>query len=117
MRLFYITALLAIFISFATFASQKQNVNGSKKSAKLSFIYGKRQVKINSGSSQSDESLQKDFINNTTLKASQAACIPFYFLSFLFSEHKSINASTGIKRLKFGYWYLLKILYPKHVFW
>lgn len=117
MRFFYVTILLAFAFSFAGFASQKQKPSDSKKGTKISFISGKKQVKINSGFSQANESLQKDFINNTSVKISQAACILLTFLSFLFSDNKSINASAGIKRLKFSYLYLLKILYPKHVFW
>ncbi|KQR68206.1 hypothetical protein ASF92_15150 [Pedobacter sp. Leaf176] len=117
MRLFYIVNIFIFFIGFASFASQKKQVIDSKKGTKLSITSGKKQVKINSDFSQSNENLQKDFINNTVIKISHPACILLTFLSFLFLKNKSTKARTAIKRLKFIYWYLFKILYPKHVFW
>jgi len=117
MRLFYITILLAFSISFAGFASQKQSPGDLKNNAKSSCISSKKQVKFNSGFNQENESLQKDFINNNVLKISHTSFILLAFLFFLFLKTKAINAKIIIKRLKFNYWYLFKMLYPKHFFW
>jgi len=117
MRLFNIITLLTFSVSFATFASQKQNFNDSKKSTVISFISSKKQVKINFGFSQANENLQNDFINNAFVKLSYLAIISVLFPSFLFLKNKSIKAGIVFKRIKFSYSYLLKILYPKHVFW
>lgn len=117
MRLFYIITLLAFSISFAGLAWQKQAVVDAVENPGISFISCKKQVKINSGFGQADESLQKDIINNTVVKISHAAYILILFLFFLFSVYKRKESVIAIKRIKFNYWYLFKILYPKHVFW
>jgi len=117
MRLFYIITLLTFFVSFAGSASQKQKDNGLKKSAEVSFIYGKKLVKINTDFIRDYENLQKDFINNSVVKISYAVCFLLTFLFFLFLKNQAIHAKIIIRRLKFNYWCQFKMLYPKHVFW
>ncbi|WP_316847458.1 hypothetical protein [Pedobacter psychrodurus] len=117
MRLFYIIFFLSISINFAAFSAQQKRNDVPSKNLKISFITGKKVYKPNSNLNQDNESLQKDFINSTVVKTCLSAYFLFTFLLFLFFKYKTINTKLVIKRLKYNYWCLFKMLYPKHVFW
>ncbi|WP_344852843.1 hypothetical protein [Pedobacter jeongneungensis] len=115
MRLFYIIFFFSISINFAAIASQEKRNDAALKNPKISFFSCKKN--INLGFNQDNESLQKDFINSPIVKVVSNACILLSFLLFLFSKNKTLNTKVIIKRLKYNYWCLFKMLYPKHVFW
>jgi hypothetical protein len=117
MRLFYIIFFLSICINFAAFASQEKRNDVQSKNTKISFITGKKISKLNSDFNQDNESLQKDFINSSVVKISSNALVLITFLLFLFLKHKTVDSKVVIRRLKYNYWCLFKMLYPKHVFW
>lgn len=117
MRLFYIIFFFFISINFAAFASQGKRNDVSVKSTAISFITGKKISKHNSDFNQDNDSLQKDLINNSVVKISSNAFVLITFLLFLFFKNRIINPKVVIRRLKYKYWCLFNILYPKHVFW
>lgn len=117
MRLFYIIFFLSLSINFAAIASQEKRNDAALKNIKISFISCKKSIKPNLGFNQDNESLQKDFINSSIVKIVSGACILLSFLLFLFLKHKALNTKVVIRRLKYNYWCLFKMLYPKHVFW
>lgn len=117
MRLFYIIFFLSLSINFAAIASLEKRNDAALKNTKISFISCKKNIKSNLGFSQDNESLQKDLINSPLVKIASGACILLSFLMFLFFKNKSVNTKVVIKRLKYNYWCLFKMLYPKHVFW
>ncbi len=117
MRLFYIIFLLSISINFAAIASQEKRNDATLKNTKISFFSCKKNTRINLGFNQDNESLQKDFINSSIVKIASSACILLSFLLFLFLKNKPVSNQFVIKRLKYNYWCLFKMLYPKHVFW
>jgi hypothetical protein len=117
MRLFYIIFFLFISINFAAFASQEKRNDVPLKNTKISFISSKKNIKSNSDFNQDSESLQKDFINSPIIKILSSAFVLITFLLFLFFKNQTINTKVVIKRLKYNYRCLFKMLYPKHVFW
>ena len=117
MRLFYIIFFLSISFNFAVFASQKQGHDAALKNTKISFFSCKKNISLNLGFNQDNESLQKDFINSSLVKISSGAFVLITFWLFLFFKNKTVNTKVVIKRLKHNYWCLFKMLYPKHVFW
>ncbi|MBC6112668.1 hypothetical protein ACFOG5_11370 [Pedobacter fastidiosus] len=117
MRLFYILFFLLISLNFAGFASQKKEFNAKNNGYKESFISTKAISKLHSNFQQDNESLQRDFISNTTLKISTGSFLILLFLVFLQTFNRNINSKILIKRLKYNYWCLFKMLYPKHFFW
>ncbi len=117
MRLFYIIFFLSLSINFAAIASQGKRNDAALKNTKISFISCKKNFKSNLGFNQDNESLQKDFINTPLIKIVSNTCILLSFLLFLFLKNKAVSNQFVIKRLKYNYWCLFKMLYPKHVFW
>ncbi|WP_406823907.1 hypothetical protein [Pedobacter sp. KACC 23697] len=117
MRLFYIILLLSISINFAGIASQQKRNDAALKNTKISFFSCKKNTKYHSGFNQDNESLQRDFIHVSIVKISSGAFVLTSLLLFLIFKNKTINTKVVIKRLKYNYWYLFKMLYPKHVFW
>ncbi|WP_316827948.1 hypothetical protein [Pedobacter miscanthi] len=113
MRLFYIIFFLSISINFAAIASQGKRSDAALKNTKIISISCKKNIKFN----QDNERLQKDFINSSIVKTVSNACILLSFLLFLLLKNKIVNTKVVIKRLKYNYWCLFKMLYPKHVFW
>ena len=117
MRLFYIIFFLSISINFAVFASQEQGNDAALKNTKISFFSCKGNINLNLGFNQDNESLQKDFINTTPVKISFSAFVLTTLFLFLLLKNKTDNTKVITKRLKYNYWCLFKMLYPKHVFW
>jgi len=117
MRLFYIIFLLAISANFTVFASHEKIHDVQTKNAKISFVTEKKIIKQQSGFNQDTESLQKDFINITPVKISFSAFVLTTLFLFLLLKNKTDNTKVITKRLKYNYWCLFKMLYPKHVFW
>ncbi|PWS29797.1 hypothetical protein DF947_20885 [Pedobacter paludis] len=117
MRLFYILFFLISSLSFAGFASQKAGTNVKNYNIKKSFFSAKEISKSHSNYHQENESFQRDFISNSTLKISTGSFLALLYLVFLQVLHRKIDSKTLIKRLKYNYWCLFKMLYPKHFFW
>lgn len=116
MRLFYIIIFLSISFGFVSTASQRKNTHAQKEKVKISFFSDKKQFKLSAESGIDKETFEKDLINNTTQKISIAFLLIFS-LQQLFFKHRISNEKPIIKKLKHNYWCLLKMLYPKHVFW
>jgi len=117
MRLFYIIFFLSITINFAGAAAQEKRKDVQSKNTKISFITGKKIIRHNSDFNQDNESFQKDFITRSIVKVSPSVFVLITFLLFLFFKNKTINTKVIIKTLKYHYWCLFKMLYPKHFFW
>jgi len=117
MRLFYIIFFCAISIPFAVRASQKKQNDALPKNHKVSFITSEKAKKITSDFKPDNDSLQKDLLNNSTVKISSSAFLLLSFLVFLFVKYNTACIKAVIKRLNYNYWCLFKMLYPKHVFW
>lgn len=71
--------------------------------------------KFNFVHDQGQESFQKDLINNTAAKILLDLLIVVLIALPLFLCLKIHELL--LRRLKYKYWCLLKMLYPKHVFW
>jgi hypothetical protein len=117
MRLFFILFLSLISFSFAGIASQKEEVNVFKKNSKTTFISSKSSTKYSAHFQYENESLEKDLIANPSLKLTIGYFILLAFLAFFTFRNQIPDSKTVIKRLKYNYWCLFKMLYPKHVFW
>ncbi|TCD10257.1 hypothetical protein EZ449_10570 [Pedobacter frigidisoli] len=117
MRLFYIIIFFIFSLNFAGFAAQEKRIDVQSKIPKISFVSGKDRLKLNTNLNQDNERLQKDFINNTIVKTVCNAFIALIFFIFLFSKNNLVSTNAIIKRLKYNYWCLFKIRYPKHFFW
>ncbi|RDC56045.1 hypothetical protein DU508_10470 [Pedobacter chinensis] len=116
MRLFYIIFFLFTSFGFASAASQERQSYTQNKTSKNSFISSKKQYKICKEYGLDHESFQNDFINNSTAKFSTSFILLNCFV-FLFLGNKKIAVKVIFKKLKYNYWCLFKMLYPKHVFW
>ncbi|MFC4197412.1 hypothetical protein ACFOUY_11970 [Pedobacter jamesrossensis] len=117
MRLFYIIFSLLIFFNLSGFAFQKKEAITQKSKIKETFVSSKTTSKITLNLPQEQENLGKDLIKNSTLKGVSVYFILFTFIAFFLSVNKIINTKVSIKKLRFNYWCLFKMLYPKHVFW
>lgn len=117
MRLFYIVLFLSLSINFAGIASQKKRGELQSKYTKTSSVTDKKVIRQHSNLNQDNESLQKDSIGISPLKISFGALVPITFLLFPLLKNKIVNTKVIIKRLRYNYWCLFKMLYPKHVFW
>ena len=91
-------------------------MHAQKKNVKISFFSVKKQFKLSAESGIENETFERDLINNITQKISIAFLVIFS-LQQLFFKHRISNDKPVIKKLKHNYWCLLKMLYPKHVFW
>ena len=115
MRLFYTIVLFITLVSFASFASLKKSHATKIQAKQIISISQKNCFKYHLSINSDDEHVQKDLINHSTFKV-----LLDVFALFISSTSVSIPLITGetiSKRLKYHYWYLLKMLYPKHVFW
>lgn len=117
MRHFFILFFAIISFSFAGVASQKKEISASKKNSKTTFVSCKNSTKYSAHFQHENESLEKDFITNPSLKLTVGYFILFTFLAFFTSKNHAVDSKIVIKRLKYNYWCLFKMLYPKHVFW
>ncbi|MFW0716195.1 hypothetical protein [Pedobacter sp. N23S346] len=115
MRLFYIIFFLSALVSFASFANPKKNSTTKNQPAQVTSISKKSNLTLNPGITQDQESLQKNLISNAVAKILLDLFAVFLITLALFLPVK-MNKSV-LKRLKYKYWCLLKMLYPKHVFW
>ena len=104
-------------MNFAGFASQKKKIGAVKKNSEITFVSNKNTLKFNTNFNHENESLGKDFISVSTLKMAASSFILLTFLAIFLLKNLIVNAKVVIKRLKYNYWCLFKMLYPKHVFW
>ena len=116
MRLFYIIIFLSMLFCAVSVVSHAKNYNAQKEKSKISFFSDKKQFKLCAESGLENESFERDLINNIIQKI-PIAFLLFFSLQQLFFKHGVSNEKLVIKTLKRNYWCLLKMLYPKHVFW
>lgn len=117
MRLFYIIFSFLVSIHLSGFATQMKESSAKKSKIREAFVSYKSASKTSINFSQEQENLERDFITNSTIKTVSGYFILFTVLAFFISVNKIINAKVAIKKLRFNYWCLFKMLYPKHVFW
>ena len=115
MRLFYIIFFFSILASLTSFAAPKKNSALKSHSTKITAFNKKYCLKSTSGIAPDQENLQKDLINNTIIKI-LLDLFAVLVIAMLLSLPVKMSDSI-LKRLKYNYWCLLKMLYPKHVFW
>jgi len=115
MRLFYVIVLFTTLVSFASFASLRKSHTPKIQAKQIVIISQKISFKYHFSINKDDEQLQKDLINHSTLKIFLDAIV---VLVVLISMSVPLKTNEIIsKRQKYHYWCLLKMLYPKHVFW
>lgn len=117
MRLFYFLFFVLFSLNFAGYASQKKEISAKNKGCKESFISTKAIFNLHSNFQQDNESLQRDFISVTPLKISAGSLLILLYSAFLQIIDRKTDSKVFIKRLKYKYWCLFKMLYPKHFFW
>ncbi|PWS26252.1 hypothetical protein DHW03_15790 [Pedobacter yonginense] len=117
MRLFYFLLFFLFSFNSASLAMQKKELTALNKGYKESFLSTKSIAKFHLNNQQDNESLQRDFSSNSPLKISKGSILVLLGLVFLFIIKRKIDPKIIIKRLKYNYWCLFKMLYPKHVFW
>ena len=117
MRLFYIIFFFLVSISFSGYATSKKEITNLKSKLKETFVSSKKNAKIIFHLQQDQESLEKDFITISKLKTVTSCFILFAVLAFFLSANKISNTKVIINTIRFSYWCLFKMLYPKHVFW
>ena len=113
MRLFYILFFFSTLVSFANFAAPKKDNALKIQLVQCAPTLKKSIFKLHFGNNL--ESLQKDLIDHTLAKIRLDLLIvvlialPFFF-------YLKIDELV-LSRPRYKYWFLLKMLYPKHVFW
>ncbi|QPH41324.1 hypothetical protein [Pedobacter endophyticus] len=117
MRLFYIIIFLITSLNFTGYGSQDAKKHTLINHTKALFISAKKQIKSHADFNKTNERLQKDLVSSSVVKI--FSCVLFLLLIpyFLFLKNKFVNSATVVKQLRFNYWCLFKMLYPKHVFW
>jgi len=117
MRLFYIIIFLITSLSFTGYGSQDAKKHTLINNNKALFVAAKKQAKYHSDFNKSNERLQKDLASTSVLKIFSCVLFLLVIPYFLFLKNKFVNGTTVVKQLRFNYWCLFKMLYPKHVFW
>ena len=115
MRVFYIIFFFSTLLSFASFAASKKNTAVKSHSTQITTFSKRYNLKFNFGIAADQENIQKDLINSTLVKI-LLDLFAVLLIIMLLSLPLKIGDSI-LKRLKYNYWCLLEMLYPKHVFW
>lgn len=102
-------------MSFASFAAPKKDSAKKNQPTQIRTISKKSNFTLHPGPAQDQDSLQKDLINNGVAKI-LLDLFGVFLITFPFFLHVKMYQPI-LKRLKYKYWCLLKMLYPKHVFW
>ncbi|AZI25548.1 hypothetical protein EA772_09410 [Pedobacter sp. G11] len=116
MRLFYTIIFICSSYCFASALPHAKHHDNQFKKAKLSFLSDKKLFKLNADSAMENETLEKDLINNITPKIALAFLLLMGIVVNFFKSHL-LTCKIILRKLKYSYWCLLKMLYPKHVFW
>lgn len=114
MRLLYITFFLLLATTFSSYASTQKESKFEAKKTQSGFASYNSFFKIATNFQKDIQSFQKDFITRVNIKYSGILIFSLISLAFTFFSHKELKIPIAI--VNSSYYYLSKILYPKHFF-